>query len=245
MSSTTTEVKYSQGSKDIGAAKSFSWEYPVPKNAFWGPLDFVVGRNFLKCFSSSELQAMELRLIGSLPNFEKYELLLKILNEKLEASNKAATPRTMQEVDHKAWDDLMLGIVTMYARLNRLSDQESTVRLLIAKRQDPSNLSHFYNLAGVLLEQGKYAEAEERASKARDWLDGKLGKDSPQALGARKIIAEAAWKQGRVEEAMGLMGEMEGIVDGGGEGTFGIYMDEQREMLSKMKEELEAWKEGE
>ena len=245
MLSITTEVKYSRGSKEIGAAKSFAWEYPVPNNAFWGPLDFVAGRNFLKCFSSSELQAMEPRLIGSLPNPEKYELLLKILNEKLEAGDKAAAPKTLQEVDHKVWDDLMLGVVTMYARLNRLVDQESTLCLLIAKRQDPCNLSHLYNLAGVLLEQGKYAEAEEMASEARDWLDGKLGKESPQALGARKIIVEAVWKQGRVEKARGLMGEMEKIVEGGGEGTFGIYMDEQREMLSRKREELEVWKEGE
>ena len=31
---TTTGVKYSQGMKDIGIAKDFSWEYLVPNNGF-------------------------------------------------------------------------------------------------------------------------------------------------------------------------------------------------------------------
>jgi predicted Zn-dependent protease len=188
---------------------------------------------------------METRLDGSLSDMEKHELLLKILNEKLEAGDKAAAPKTLEEVDHKAWDDVMLAVVTMQGQLNRLSDQEATLRLMIDKKADPTNLSHFHNLAEALLRQGKYAEAEDMETKARDWLDGKLGKDSPQSLGARKIIAEAVWKQGRVEEARGLLGEMEQIIEEGGEGTYGIYMEEQRETLGRAREELEEWKDDE
>jgi hypothetical protein len=244
-STTTTGVKYSQGTKDIGTAKDFSWEYPVPNNEFLGPLNFVVGRNFLKCFAESEILAMEPRLDGSLSNDEKHELLLKLLREKLEAEDKAAAPQTLCDVNHKAWDDIQLGIVTMQGQLNHLSDQEATVRLLISARTDPTNLSHFYNLSSILLQQKKYAEAEETALPVKDWLDGKLGKESPQALGSRTTIAQAVWKQGRVEEARGLLEEMEAIIEGGSQGTFGVYMDEQREILGRIRRELKGWKEDE
>jgi hypothetical protein len=185
--------------KTSAPPKDFSWEYPVPNNEFLGPLNFVVGRNFLKCFAESEILAMESRLDGSLSNDEKHELLLKLLREKLEAEDKAAAPQTLCDVNHKAWDDIQLGIVTMQGQLSHLSDQEATVRLLISARTDPTNLSHFYNLSSILLQQKKYAEAEETALPVKDWLDGKLGKESPQALGSRTTIAQAVWKQGRVE----------------------------------------------
>jgi hypothetical protein len=133
----------------------------------------------------------------------------------------------------------------MQGQLNHLSDKEATVRLLISARTDPTNLSHFYNLSSILLQQKKYAEAEETALPVKDWLDGKLGKESPQALGSRTTIAQAVWKQGRVEEARGLLEEMEAIIEGGSQGTFGVYMDEQREILGRIRRELKGWKEDE
>ena len=164
---------------------------------------------------------MEPKLDSSLSNDEKHELLLKLPREKLEAEDKAAGPQTLYDINHRAWDKIQLGIVTMQGQLDQLSDQEATVRLLISARTDPTNLSHFYNLSSILLQQEKYAEAEGTALPVKDWLDGKLGKESPQALGSRTAIAQAVWKWGRVEGARGILEEMESIIEGEARGQIG------------------------
>lgn len=74
-----------------------------------------------------------------------------------------------------------------------VDEEEQTIRMLIDKRKDKTNLSHMHTLSAILLGRGKYAKAEEMEGKVKVWLDGKLGRDSPQALGSRKIIAQAVW----------------------------------------------------
>ncbi|KAK4044835.1 hypothetical protein C8A01DRAFT_31021 [Parachaetomium inaequale] len=99
--------------------------------------------------------------------------------------------------------------------------------MVIERRQDRSNLSHSHSLAGVLLETGRYEEAEREETAVRDWLDGRLGRESPQALGARRVVAEAVWRQGRREEGERLMREVEGIVEGTGEDSpYAVYRDQ-------------------
>lgn len=182
---------------------------------------------------------MEPRLDSSLSNDEKYELLMKLLEEKLEAGD---GDKRLYETNYQQWDGIWLGIATMRARLGM--DDEETIRMLVERRKDKTNLSHLHNLSAVLLKKGKYAEAEEKAEKVKEWLDGKLGRDSPQALGSRKIIAQAVWKQGRVEEAKGKFKEMEELVVGGMDGTYGVYMEEQEEILRKAIKDLEGETEG-
>jgi len=205
------EFRYSTGHSAIGHAKNFPWEYAVPNTEFWKSLDFVIGRNFLKCFSRTEIDEMNLEQAASISQTAKFELLLSLLQKKLvlqdglakESPNSgvdsladAAQHPTIEDVgpadhlytaDFDSWGDLFLGIYTLQNALGQKARQEKTIRLLIEKRTDKTNLSYFHTLAGLLEETGRYKEAEETEEQVKIWLDRKLGKDSPQALGARRL----------------------------------------------------------
>jgi len=79
----------------------------------------------------------------------------------------------------------------------------------------------------------------------KGWLEGKLGKDCPQALGAWRIIVQAVWKQGagRRGEAERLMGEMGEVVEGMRGGVYGMYEAEERGYFEEMRGGLERWDE--
>ncbi|EON63811.1 hypothetical protein W97_03039 [Coniosporium apollinis CBS 100218] len=235
----STGYRYSQNSKNIGEAKNFSWEYPVPANDFWNPLDFVVGRNFLQCFSADEIA--RLPLDSTLSKDGKLELLLQLLQEKLFSRDAAAAPQTLYDVDYAAWDKLLLGMCTMQGQLGQSAEAEKTIRSLVDRRKDRTNLSHLHSLSGLLAEQGKHAEAEETEMPVKLWLDERLGKDSPQALGSRRIIAKAMWKQGpsRQGEARELLAEVMELIGGMSGGQFAVYQAEQRETTEKMIADLE------
>jgi hypothetical protein len=87
-----TSYRYSQNKKDVGEAKNFSWEYPVPDNGFRNILDFVVGRNFMQCFSEDEMKQMHFD--DTLSKRGKLGLLLNLLREKLSSQDAAAAPQT-------------------------------------------------------------------------------------------------------------------------------------------------------
>lgn len=69
-----------------------------------------------------------------------------------------------------------------------------------------------------------------------------MGKDSPQALGAGRIIVEATWRQGgqRRGDAERLLEEMRGLVEGMGGGDFGVYQEDERGYLQKLDERLRS-----
>jgi len=235
----STRYRYSQKTKDIGEAKNFSWEYPVPDNEFWNSLDFFIGRNFLKCFSEDEIQRMPLD--STLSKMGKLELLLQLLEEKLSAENAAAAPQTLHDVNYDVWDQLLLGKCTMQWQLGLYADAEKTIRTLLDHRNDKTNLSYGHSLSALLDIQGKYAEAEETEIPVQLWLDERLGKDSPQALGARRTIAHAIWKQGaaRQAEAKELFAEVMNLISGMSGGQYAVYQEEQREITEKMLADLE------
>jgi hypothetical protein len=235
-------VRYSQGKKEIGDAKKFSWEHPVPDNKFWNDLQFVVGRNFLQSFTPEELDTLPIDPESSQSQKEKLELLLSLLETHLATKEASSAPQSYYDVAYESWASAWLGIFTMQHELGR-PGAEDTIRMMIDRRQNKANLSHQHTLTGILLEKGNYSEAEQSELPVRDWLDGRLGKDSPQALGARRMIAEAMWKQGpaRQEEAKKLLQEVREIIDGSAEGTFAVYQDEQKEMTEKLIQDLESW----
>ena len=243
MSPDAAGYRYSQNDKDIGDAKSFSWEHPIPINDFWNPLDFIVGRNFLQCFSPDEIELLPLDNSESLAKEAKLRLLLKLLQDKLSAGDIAAAPQTLYDVDYGSWDKLVLGIHTMQLCLEQTDAAEESLRELIDRRKDKTNLSYLHSLSVMLEKRGDYVEAEETERKVRLWLDGKVGRDAPQALGSRRIIARAMWKQGpeRREEARDLIEEVKVLIEGSGKGRYAVYQQEQREMTEKMVGSLERW----
>jgi hypothetical protein len=233
-------VRYSQD-KDIGTAKNFSWEYPVPKNAFWNDLKFVVGRNFLQSFSLEEFEKLPIDPESTQDRNTKLELLLELLRQKLASEDALVAPETFYDVDYPAWDTLWLAIFTMQDELGH-PNAEQTIRMMFDRRKNKDNLSHLHTLSVLLFDKGEYAEAEEVERPVLVWLDRRLGKDSPQALGSRRIIARSIWKQGleRRSEADRFFLEVKEIIDGMSGGKYAVYQDEQRETTVKMIDDLEA-----
>ncbi|TVY57994.1 hypothetical protein LSUE1_G009136, partial [Lachnellula suecica] len=191
-------VRFSEGDKDIGSARNFSWEVPVPKCAFWDDFTYPTARNFLDLFSASEHVSIDPS--STLDMKSKVALLDNLLDERLAAKDAAAAPSTLYDVDYDYWKKIWLAKVSMQVEVDD-PGIEQTIRMLIARNKDPANLSYNHNLTGVLLRKGKFAEAEAMEVDVPAFLDGKLGRDSPQSLSSRRMIAHAVWKQGRRAEA--------------------------------------------
>jgi hypothetical protein len=213
MASPPHGVRYSQGNKDIGAARRFAWEHPVPQNKFWDDLPFTVARNFLSLFTSEEDPPPSFNddtEHSELSREDKLRLLLQLLHDRLARLDAGAAPQSLYDVNYLTWDRTWLAVAGIQHELGDLAGQEQTLRMLIKKRKDASSLSHLHSLSGLLLEQGRYAEAKNQEAAVREWLDGKLGREAPQSLSARRIIAQAVWMQGRRDEAERLIAEIVG-----------------------------------
>lgn len=243
MSSAATEVRYSTGVNNIGEAKNFNWEYPVPVNSFWNDIDFNTARSFFLAFSNEEIEKLPSQLDqeGSLGQKEKLELLLKILRSKLETEDQVNAPKTFYNVNYKAWVKVWLGIAGLQSALHD-PEVEETLRMLINKREDKEDMSQVHGLAGVLFDKGKYTEVEELEPRAIEWLDKKLGKSSPQAISARQLLAEAIWKQdtSRKEESIKLFSEIDGHIAEMSGSKYEVYQKEQRDILNQAQAELEG-----
>lgn len=226
---------------NIGNAKNFTWEYPVPDNAFWNDLKFVVGRNFLSSFSPEEISQLPIDPNSTQSKSGKLELLLQLLQEKIAAQDAESSPQSFYDTDYEAWETTWLAIHTMQYELG-LPEAEQTIRMLIDRRKNKANLSHFHTLSVLLFEQGQYAEAEEMERPVLDWLVSRLGDTSPQALGSRRIIARAIWKQGpeRRAEAEALFEEVKRLVEESGSGKYAVYKDEQMEETETMIADMRA-----
>ncbi|RYP78638.1 hypothetical protein DL769_003134 [Monosporascus sp. CRB-8-3] len=207
-------VRYSQGKKDMGESRKFPWEYRVPDNKFWHDVSFCAARNFLQNFSPEEIDQLQIDPESTLEKRAKIELLARLLGELLKKREAEAAPKTYYDADFVGWDRLWLAVYTMQDELGD-PEAERTLRMLCDRRKDKTNLSHQHTLAGLLLDRGKYAESEEMEKEVKAWLDDRLGRDSPQALSARRIITQALWKQGlsRRGEADGAISDLMSIID--------------------------------
>ena len=243
MATPTAAVRYSQTKTEMtDQAKAFPWECPIPATPFWEALTFVEARNFLQSFASDEERAaLPIDRDSTAPKDEKLELLSGLLDNKLAAEDAAVAPQTWYDVDFKAWNRLQMGRFTLQQSLGRDVEAEGTLRMMIGREKNKNNLSFQHTLAALLCDQGKYREAEEMEGPVVEWLDGILGRDSPQALGGRRIMARAMWKQGeeRREDARKLFEEVMETVEGMGGGQFAVYQEEERELVRKMVKDLE------
>ncbi|KAF2733370.1 hypothetical protein EJ04DRAFT_397825, partial [Polyplosphaeria fusca] len=112
----------------------------------------------------------------------------------------------------------MLAAAALHSALpSPLNTQIAIAEQLAQHRADTSNLSYNHNLAGLLVERGGTGDLERAQKMAREvqgWLEGKLGVDAPQVMGARRTVMRAVWGLGRWGEAGVLRGEMEGLIKG-------------------------------
>ncbi|KAJ5950215.1 uncharacterized protein N7479_008628 [Penicillium vulpinum] len=224
-------------------AKSFSWEAPIPVNRFWDSFSYPTARNFLANFSDHELEQLAVDPMGINPDDttdqqKKLQLLLQLLRNKLAKEEAAISPpQSFYEVDYKRWNGIWQGIYTLENELD-LPQAEETVRMLVEKRLDDSNVIPIHLLAEHLVKIWKYKEAEETARSVYEWMVSRphLGKHSPQALNARRIIAKALWGQGpsRRSEAEALVAEIHELVYGMGGSKFAIYQEEEARLNEEM-----------
>lgn len=230
-------VRYSQDDKDIGSARDFPWELPVPKTKFWDDVPYSAACNFLMLFKPDEQVVVDLER-STLDKKEKLQLLEKLLRQRFDSKDAATAPQTLYDENYEYWYRLWLAIASMQFELQD-PDCEQTLRMMIDRAKDPSNIVPQHTLTQVLIRNGKFAEAEEIALPVLARLDKLLGKESPQALAARRTIAHAVWKQGRQSEAGKFLEELDGIIDGIKEDNkFAIYRDEEREMTQSLWREL-------
>ena len=253
--STAPAVRYSTAKvATSNDAKNFSWEAPVPVNRFWDDFDYCISRNFLGNFTDEELHEQSaINPDSDAPRAEKLELLLQLLEEKLtteEEASVAAIGFPLHIRDYKRWNSLVQGIYTMQDALGQLDAAEKSIRLLVDKspgrvENEPlptASVVPLHMLADHLVKMGKCVEAEETAIPVREWMDAspKLGRDSPQALGARRIILRALWGQGaeRKADAAALLAEIHAIIEGLGAGNskYAVYQDEERELIDRLVE---------
>lgn len=86
-----------------------------------------------------------------------------------------------------------------------------------------------------------YQEAESTKMAVRDWLYAKLGKELPQALAARRMIAQAVRMHGRRVEGGQLMVEVGDIVETTPDDSpYAVYRNQQRELTEVMWDKLKA-----
>lgn len=232
----TGVARFSMGKLDIKDAPNFHWEYPVPVNDFWDTLKYPSARNFLTCFSTEEVEQMNLEQYGSLSNDKKAEILIKILRERI--ASKESRERPLYIIDNALWQKLMMAIGTIYGESDQLDKQIEVAEELVEKRVDKSNVSHLHALGALLAKRGEYRRAEEIERQCTEYMDAKAGKDSPQSMSSRRIIAKAVWMQGRQSEAEKLIAEIFDLIEASGSGKFAVYQESERKMTEEMVDEL-------
>ncbi|KAJ7242572.1 hypothetical protein B0H12DRAFT_847512 [Mycena haematopus] len=218
----------------------FDWDYDVPETPFWRDLPFTAGRNFLTCFSASELEDINFDESLSVPF--KLSFLLSILEARLATRKAAVSPVPLHVADDREWQRLMLGIETMQNHLGAPEESE-TIRAMLDTSQGGERMSWLNMFAALKLRRGEYAEAEGLEREVLLWMQAseRMGKDSPQALGTMRRIIEAMWKQGgsKVEEARRLIQETTVLVEAMGTSKFSKYQEEERQMLQELVVQLE------
>jgi hypothetical protein len=241
MAATSPLVRYSNAKVATSEeAKSFPWEFPAPVNPFWDTFDYTTARNFLINFTDTELTQLPINPDSTDPHPAKLQLLLHLLQDKLTREEASTSPpNTLFDKDYKRWYTLWQGIYELQSKLH-LPEAEQIIRMLATRRPEGSdNISPLHILSDHLVRIRQYKEAEETERQVCAWMDAhpRLGRDSPQAINSRRVIVRALWGQGegRRKEAEAMLREVEGIVEGMGEGRFGVYLEEERRLNREMR----------
>ncbi|KAK0744949.1 hypothetical protein B0T21DRAFT_345072 [Apiosordaria backusii] len=218
---TPPKVRYSTATVTPGsqAAEQFKWEMPVPVNSFWDSISYCLARSFLSIFP--EIPPV-IDSNSNAPNEEKFSLLLGLLRARLselKRDSQASSGKGLADTSHAKWEELQRAIFGFQAELQLLEEGEQTMKLLLRHRKNGDfSLLHIY--ADWLIKRGDYRQAEE----------------------VEMQVVKAWDKWDRMEEARGLMKEIEEIVEGmDADGSrFGMYKMEERRLNQDMVRELEG-----
>ncbi|KAK0644418.1 hypothetical protein B0T16DRAFT_460477 [Cercophora newfieldiana] len=140
---------------------------------------------------------------------DKVALLLRLLQAKLSTEKAAAAPRP-------TIDPLVLAIYVARKRLGLAEESGPTIR-------------HG--------REGGFADAEQIMGPVCDRIDASpLGKSSPLAIGARRVLLAALWKQGAPKRvaAEELVAEIKALIEGMSGGEYEVYVDVKRREIEKV-----------
>ncbi|OOF99376.1 hypothetical protein ASPCADRAFT_203141 [Aspergillus carbonarius ITEM 5010] len=235
------QFRYSTGTNE---PIDFPWEAAIPISPFWDSFSFKDAAVIIKAVPLEELSKHDLDArYGSATHPEKIAVILDILQDKLHREEaKYPPPAELCTADHNTWSRIWLSIASTKMTLGRVDEVEEVHRMLVAKRLDPNDLVPVNNLCSFLVHNtDKFEEAKTLAGPCKDWLDENLGRASPQAIGVRKIIAEAEWKLGNRDRAQELVVEIFECIDELKGGKFAVYEDDERGYARGWEENLKKW----
>lgn len=112
--------------------------------------------------------------------------------------------------------------------------------MLGERRKDQASLSNIHTLAGLQLDEERYEESENMEVDIKTCLERRPGRDTTQALGDRRVLVEAVWKQGdgRRKNAERLMGDMNKVIEKMSGADYEMYQADERGHLEKMENDL-------
>lgn len=147
--------------------------------------------------------------------------------------------------DYTAWEKRMVALGTTYIETAQVDEQIKVAEKLVERavtRGPARAIPHQHALAALLTthsEPGDFTRAEELERPFTESIEMRLGKDSPQALSSRRIMAKAVWWQGRESEARKLIDETYHRIQQMDKGKYAAYKESEKKMTDEMVEQLE------
>ncbi|KAK1757300.1 hypothetical protein QBC47DRAFT_375636 [Echria macrotheca] len=233
-------VRFSNANVNKSAsAQQFSWEKAVPMNAFWDGIDWVSCIHFLGNFSDEERSELPIDPNSTASTDDKVKLLISLLDAKLAKEEAAAAPKSLAETQPKAWRRLLHAKYVLQSRLGLVSDAGQSIRKLVEHFGDTDEVLQS-SLADQLVVEGDYAQAEKIMGPVVATMDADMTKASPQAIGSRRILLSAIWKQGpsRRADAENVVAEIKESIQGMVGTKYEVYVKSEEEELDKVLAEL-------
>lgn len=206
-----------------------------PKNYSLDWIRSQLREQITSTFTEDEIKQLDLPPGDTETQAGKYKALEKLALDNVVTKEKALGP---EHVDTLA---AMHALGMLQSEIGEHAQAEETWRkiLMIQEKDRPNtSLAVRSNLGFALVEQAKYAEAEEIARQLLPVLQGRHGKDSPQALGALRQLTEAVGAQRRYQEAKTLNEQGFKLVESMSEGKFKQYQQEELEAMQQVAAQL-------
>ncbi|KAK0702770.1 hypothetical protein B0H67DRAFT_595082 [Lasiosphaeris hirsuta] len=231
-----TPVRFSNANINRSAsAQQFSWERGVPVNAFWDGIDWVSSIHFLGNFSDEERLELPIDPDSTASTNDKVKLLISLLGAKLAKDEATAAPNSLAETQPKAWRSLVHAKYVLQSRLGLVADAGQSIRRLVEHFGDTDDVLQ-QSLADQLVKEGDYAQAEKIMGPVVAILDSEMTKASPQAIGSRRSLLSAIWKQGpsRRADAEEVVAEIKQSIQGMVGTKYDVYVKAEEEELDKV-----------
>jgi len=84
---------------DARKEPKFPWDYDILNNAFWNSLDYRIGRNFLQCYTESEISHMTFD--ESLHFDRKLSYLRTLLDHTFREREEKSAPTPLHDSNYK------------------------------------------------------------------------------------------------------------------------------------------------